>query len=155
MQLKRIATKNSRRLALVLLLGGVTAATQAGEMERAQEYRQGVMNVLRWNMKAMSDMMKGKTPYDADAFARHAEDLAKAASLDLLAGFPEDSDSGDTDARPDIWLDFEGFTRKLQDLREASQRLRELSAAGDKAAMGSALGKTGKTCKACHDNYRD
>jgi len=155
MPLKCIATKTGPWLTLVLLLGGVAASTQAGEMERAQAYRQGVMNVLRWNMKAMSDMMKGKTPYDAGAFARHAEDLAKAASLDLLAGFPEDSDSGDTDARPDIWLDFEGFTRKLRDLREASQSLRELSAAGDKAAMGNALGKTGKTCKACHDTYKD
>jgi cytochrome c556 len=127
----------------------------AGEMEQAQEYRQGVMNVLRWNMKAMSDMMKGKRPYDAKAFAAYANDLAKAATLNLMPGFPEESDSGDTDARPDIWLDFDDFKQKFVDLRAASRSLSEIAAGGDKAAMGKALGKTGKACKACHDKYKD
>ena len=127
----------------------------AGEMEQAQEYRQGVMNVFRWNMKSMSDMMKGKRPYDGEAFAGYADDLAKAATLDLMPGFPEESDSGDTDARPDIWLDFDDFKQKFQDLRKASRSLSETAAGGDKAAMGEALGKTGKACKACHDKFKD
>lgn len=127
----------------------------AGELERALEYRQGAMNVYSWNMKAMGDMMKGKKPYDGEAFARHASDLAAAASLDLLAGFPPESDSGETDARADIWFDFEDFTQKLEDLRSASQNLSQVAAGGDKEAMGEALGKTGKSCKACHDSYKD
>jgi cytochrome c556 len=130
-------------------------STSAGELERALDYRQGVMNVLSWNMKAMGAMMKGKKPYDAAAFARHADDLSKAASLDVIAGFPADSDQGETDARPDIWLDFEDFTQKMEDLRSASQALSKVAAGGDKAAMGEALSKTGKTCKACHDSYKD
>ncbi|MEJ2592383.1 MAG: cytochrome c [Candidatus Thiodiazotropha sp.] len=139
---------------LGLALGSVQSAF-AGEMEQAQEYRQGIMNVFRWNMKAMSDMMKGKRPYDAKAFAGYASDLAKAASLDLMPGFPEESDSGDTDARADIWLDFADFKQKFEDLRSASRSLDEIAAGGDKAAMGEALGKTGKACKACHDKYKD
>lgn len=142
----------------VFMLGLTAAGIQtaaAGEMEQAQEYRQGVMNVFRWNMKAMSDMMKGKRPYDAKAFAGHASDLAKATSLDLMPGFPEDSDSGDTDARPDIWLDFDDFKQKFENLRTASRSLDEVAAGGDKTAMDEALGKTGKACKACHDKFKD
>lgn len=150
--------KRSVRLALIgaVLLGGLASqAATAGELERTLEYRQGVMNVMSWNMKAMGAMMKGEKPYDAEAFARHAKDLAGAASLDVLAGFPEDSDQGETDALPDIWLDFEGFTQKLEDLRTASRNLSEVAAGGDKAAMGDALGRTGKTCKGCHESFKD
>ena len=127
----------------------------AGEVERALEYRQGLMNVFSWNMKAMGAMLKGEQPYDEKAFAQHADDLATASSLDLLAGFPEDSDKGETDALPDIWLDFEGFSQKFDDLRSASRKLSEVAATGDKAAMGEAFGKTGKTCKGCHDSFKN
>jgi cytochrome c556 len=138
-----------------LIYGASIHTVFAGELERALEYRQGVMNVFSWNMKAMGAMLKGKKPYDAETFARHANDLASAASLELLAGFPEDSDQGETDALPDIWLDFEGFTQKLEDLRTASRSLSEAAASGDKAAMGDAFGKTGKTCKGCHDSFKN
>ena len=149
-----------KRAGLVLLSAvigsGVGAQSAlAGDLERALEYRQGVMNVYGWNMKAMSDMMKGNKPYDAKVFARHAGDLANAATLDVLAGFPPESDQGETDARPDIWFDFDDFTQKLDDLRSASRNLSQVAAGGDKAAVGDALGKTGKTCKACHDSYKD
>ncbi|MEJ2694839.1 MAG: cytochrome c [Candidatus Thiodiazotropha sp.] len=148
--------KMSAGLAGALLFYGVgIESATAGELERALDYRQGVMNVFSWNMKSMGDMMKGKKPYDSALFARHADDLAKAASLDLLAGFPPDSDQGESDARPDIWFDFEDFSQKLADLRDASQALRKAVASGDKAAIGDALGKTGKRCKACHKSYKD
>ncbi|MCU7811136.1 MAG: cytochrome c [Candidatus Thiodiazotropha sp. (ex Notomyrtea botanica)] len=140
---------------LVFIWGSAGQVAQAGELERALEYRQGVMNVLGWNMKSMGNMMKGKQPYDAEAFAVHAGDLAKAATLDVLPGFPEDSDEGETDARAEIWLDFDDFKQKLEDLRHASQALSEAAVGGDKAAMGDALGKTGKACKACHDGYKN
>ncbi len=142
-------------VACAALLGASAHTVFAGELERTLDYRQGVMNVYSWNMKAMGAMMKGEAAYDQAAFARHANDLAKAASLDLLAGFPADSDQGETDARPDIWLDFDDFEQKLENLREASQSLSEAAAAGDKEAMGQALGKTGKQCKACHERYKD
>jgi cytochrome c556 len=142
-------------VAAALIYGASSHAVFAGDLERALDYRQGVMNVYSWNMKEMGAMLKGKKTYDAKAFARHANDLASAASLDLLAGFPEDSDKGETDALPDIWLDFEDFTQKLEDLRKASRSLSEAAASGDKAAMGDAFGKTGKTCKGCHDSYKN
>jgi cytochrome c556 len=57
---KRKLFKGLVCIALVCGLG--THIAFAGELERALEYRQGVMNVFSWNMKAMSAMMKGKKP---------------------------------------------------------------------------------------------
>ncbi|MET0091105.1 MAG: cytochrome c, partial [Candidatus Thiodiazotropha sp.] len=108
--------------ALVLSLGG--AVSQAGEVEKAVEYRQGAMEVYSWNMKGMGDMMKGEKPYDAARLAVMAKDLETATQLDLLSGFPSDSESDDSDALPDIWLDFDDFKSKYEDLRMAAKALR-------------------------------
>ncbi|MET0067156.1 MAG: cytochrome c [Candidatus Thiodiazotropha sp.] len=138
-----------------LLLCGAGITSHAGELEKAVEYRQGVMGVYSWNMKGMSEMMKGAKPYDADRLAVMAGDLQAATQLDLLSGFPTDSESDESDALPDIWLDFDDFKSKYQDLREAAKALNSAVAGGDKDAIGAALKKTGGTCKACHKKYKN
>lgn len=127
----------------------------AGEVEKAVNYRQGVMNVYSWNMKAMSDMMKGKTPFDQNTFAGHARDLAAASTLNLMPGFPEDSESEESDALPEIWMAFGDFEDKYKALGEAARQLSEVAVGGDKAGIGQALEQTGKACKACHKQYKN
>jgi cytochrome c556 len=133
-----------------LVLGG-----EDGDVSRAIEYRESLMTIFQWNMKPMGAMMKGKMPYDPTQFQRHAKDLSAAAKLDLLAGFPEDSVSDDSDALPDIWLDFEGFKQKYQDLKMAADALEMATQGGDKAAIQSAFGDLGKSCKSCHRAFKD
>jgi cytochrome c556 len=137
------------------LLSGPIQAGEGGDVARAIEYRQSLMTILAWNMKPMGAMMKQKMPYDQAAFARHAQDLAAAAQLDLLAGFPMDSEGDDSDALPDIWLDFEGFQQKYKDLQSASNDLSQVAGSGDMAKIKPAFEALGKTCKACHRAYKD
>jgi cytochrome c556 len=137
------------------LLSGLGHAGEAGDIQRAIEYRQSVMTVFNWNMKSMGAMMKQKRPYDQAAFARHAQDLATAARLDLLAGFPLDSEGEDSDALPDIWLDFEDFQQKYKDMQVASNDLSEVAGGGDMTKIKPAFEALGKTCKACHRAYKD
>ncbi len=153
MQAKTIA------LSALLLSGtaGSTAALAEGGHSKAIDYRNSVMTVLKWNMGAMGAVLKGERPYDRDQFKRHAQDLAGAAHLDLLAGFPEGSDEGeDTDARMDIWMDWKGFEEKYADLKTASRDLAETAAgSGGLQAIGPKFGAVGKACKACHDSFKD
>jgi cytochrome c556 len=142
-------------LALISSLMFSFSSVWAGEVEKAVEYRQGVMNVYGWNMKAMSNMMKGKIPFDQKAFARHAKDLAAASSLNLMPGFPEDSESEQSDALPEIWMEFDDFEAKYKDLVEAASSLSEVAADGDKVSLGKALEKAAKACKACHKKYKN
>ena len=74
---------------------------------KAIEYRQSIMNIYGWNLKAMGAIVKGKIPYDPAAFAVYSSDLIAASNLNLLSGFPEDSDEDETDAKSEIWLDWE------------------------------------------------
>jgi cytochrome c556 len=148
-------TKKVLSCTLMSSLMFATPLAWAGEIEKAVEYRQGVMNVLGWNMKAMSNMMKGKVPFDQQVFSDHAKDLASASGLNLMPGFPEDSESDESDALPEIWMEFDDFEAKYKKLGEAARNLSEAAVKGDKATLGKALETTGKACKACHKKYKN
>ncbi|MDJ0805202.1 MAG: cytochrome c [Gammaproteobacteria bacterium] len=142
-------------LLAALALSSQARADEVGSFDREIEYRQSVMTLYNWNMKPMGAMIKGKRPFDAAVFARHAKDLSAVAGLDLLSGFPEDSEDGETDALADIWLDFDDFQQKYADLQEASRALNQVAASSDQAEIKAAFGKVGKTCKACHKAYKN
>lgn len=143
-------------LAFAFSATGIQAADSAEKIAaKAVDYRQGVMNVYAYNVTSMGEMVKGKTEFDAAAFARHAKDLAAAAGLDVLAGFPEDSLNDDSDASESIWLDWDKFQEKHKALQEQSAKLAEVAAAGDEAAMKEQFAQTGKTCKGCHDDFKN
>ena len=148
-------TKKMLSLALISALIITAPMAWADEIEKAVDYRQGVMNVFGWNMKAMSNMLKGKTPFEQKLFASHAKDLAIASGLNLMPGFPEDSESEESDALVEIWMEFDDFEAKYKKLGETARSLSEVAANGDKAKLGKALEMTGKACKACHKKYKN
>ena len=139
------------------LLAATTTVTVAeeGTFEKEMEYRQGAMNVLSWNMKNISGMLKGKMPYDAEKVKIHAKDIASVASLNLIAGFPEDSEHEDSAALADIWMDFEDFEQKMADFRKAADDMNAAAQSGDQAAVGNAMKGLGKSCKSCHKKYKN
>lgn len=125
------------------------------EFTKEIEYRQSVMTIYSWNLKQMGAMLKGKVPFDAAVFRARAGDLAKATQLELLLGFPEDSDEGETDARADIWLDFEDFEQKYQNLQSEGELLNKAASGEDQAQLKAAFGDVGEACKACHKAYKN
>jgi cytochrome c556 len=140
---------------IALLASASQAVIAEGSFEKEIEYRQGVMNILSWNSKAVGDMLKGKTPYDADKVKIHARDIASAASLDILSGFPEESESPESDALPDIWMDFGDFEQKLADFRNAADNFNTAAQSGDQATVGTAMKDLGAACKSCHKKYKN
>ena len=129
--------------------------SQLAMADKNLEYRQGVMNIFSWNLKPMGAVVKGEAPYDAEKFSGYASDLAAAANLDLLAGFPEGSDEGETDAKSEIWFEREDFAVKFRDLQEKSAALEKAAASGDINQIRPAFGATARTCKQCHKQYKE
>jgi cytochrome c556 len=118
------------------------------------EYRQGVMAVLSWNLTAMGSMVKGETHFDPAAFKGYATDLATASSLNVLRGFPEDSLGDESDAMPEIWLNWSDFEGKYKALKEAAAKLSEVAATGDEAAMRAQFKEAAGACKGCHRDFK-
>ena len=147
-------------IALALAAGLAAAVTgttaSAVDAEDAIEYRQGVFQVIKWDFGPMVGMAKGKIPFDAEAFAMHAERVAAMAPR-ALEGFVEgsSSDDHDTDAKAEIWADWDKFEGGMQKLENGTAKLAEVAAGGDEMAMKKQLGEVGKTCKGCHDNFRE
>ncbi len=117
-------------------------------------YRQSLMQVIRWNFGPLGAMAKGDMAFDADIAARNAS-LIHQLSLRMEEGFAEGSGEGDTDAKAEIWSDWEDFLSKVQGLQETSGALAEVAAGGDYDAFRAQFAETGKACKACHDDYRE
>ena len=46
------------------------------------------------------------------------------------------------------------FKAKLDEYRAASRALAGAAAGSDQAAIGAAMGRTGRACKSCHDKYQ-
>lgn len=141
-------------LILGVFLAMSVQTAMAQKPEDAIKYRQGVFRVIGWNFGSMAAMAKGKKPYNAEEFARNAEIVAFMSKLPL-EGFTPGSESGDTRAKPDIWLDMEDFKAKLKKMQQEVDALAKVAKTGNFDASKEQLGEAGQACKACHDKYRE
>ena len=122
--------------------------------ERVIHYRQSAMAMIGWNFAPLGTMVKGKVPFDAKEFSRRADRL-EFLGPQLLEGFAKGSDSGaETDAKAEIWTDFEDCQVKLNDYINESKKLAEVARNGSEAEMKEQFRKTAESCKGCHDKYR-
>ena len=146
-----------RKQLFVALFTACCAATAIAQMkpEVVIDYRQSVMTLIGWNFGPMAAMVKGRIPFDAKEFAKHAGRVAFLAPQ-ALEGFAKGSDKGaKTAAKPEIWSDFDNFKLKLDDLINESKTLSDVAASGDEAKMKEQFKKVAGACKACHDKYKE
>ncbi len=147
-----------KRFATLALVGSLAAAPAAlshlDSEEFNQSYRQSLFALLGANFGPMASMVKGEMPWNDELFIHWSEDLARAASLDIMRGFPAGSDGGKTRAKPGIWNNTADFEAKIADLRRETAAMAEVSKSGDKKMLIKQFQKTGGTCKSCHDEYK-
>lgn len=128
-------------------------ADDAGEA--AQQYRRSVFGSIIWNFAPMSEMARGKRPYDAAEVKKRALTVSYLSLL-LDEGFPKGSgaSAGTTDALDAIWENPEDFAAKLRDFRVEANALRKISEQADQASFNEQFKKMSGTCKGCHDKYK-
>ena len=127
------------------------AANAFAGAEADIKYRQAVMKATGGHMMALGGIVKGDVPYRGDLVV-HAQ--AIAASAEMIGHlFPAGSGTGKTKAKPEIWTNAADFKLKVEEFRAASKALAAAAQGSDPAALGAAMGRTGKACKGCHDKY--
>jgi len=143
-----------------LLFAAACAAFAASALahspeEDAVEYRQGLMTVIGWNFGPLGAMVKGKKPFDASAFALHAERIAYLSDQ-VVEGFPKGSDkAAHTDAKAALWANFDDFSDKAKAFNTESRALAEVARSKDEAKMKAQFKKVAEACKACHEKYKN
>ncbi|TVQ34516.1 MAG: cytochrome c [Geminicoccaceae bacterium] len=145
-------------LCTVLLTGIAVTSPVAADTapDKAIEYRQQLYQTLGANLTAIVLNLRQEVAFQEN-IPTHADTLA--AILPLIKAATEQNTAGQgsarTQAKPEIWSDWDTFARLADESVTAGQRLAEVAAAGDMQALGQQVQATAATCRACHDRFRN
>jgi cytochrome c556 len=142
----RFATK---AVIISLALSAGMAFAKEGVQDATVKARMDLMDNNALNAGILGGMASGKTEFDASAAAAaKAALLADAANIG--AKFEPEVDDPVSEARPDIWMNWEGFLEKAKGLEAAAGAIDVSSLEGVQAGMSA----IGGACKACHSDFR-
>jgi cytochrome c556 len=136
-----------------LVLAAAASAQSFQKPEDAIKYRRGAKTVLGAHFGALGAMANGRVPFDAAAAARHADVIALVSHLPF-AGFLPGTEKGETRAKDDIWLEPAKFKADADKMQEAVGKLAAAAKTGNLDNLKAAFGPAGRSCKACHDDFR-
>lgn len=142
--------------ALSLSTGVVANEHAFNDGDKAVEYRQKALSIMQQNFASMAEMVKGEVDYDANIFANRANDFEKLAGIPWSGFAVEGAMPGDnTDALTAIWDNWEDFQQRSQDLQNYASELANAAESGSMDNIKPVFMNAAKTCKGCHDEYKD
>ena len=106
--------------------------------------------------KTVNDVLKLDKP-DLVAIQLAAKDV-KYASDEILFWFAQGSgpETGlEMEAKMDIWQEWDAFTANINEFKVEAVKLHETAQSGDLDAIAAQAQLVGKSCKSCHDKYRE
>lgn len=126
--------RNTTIAALVASAAGVAALAHGGATGIVKE-RMDAMSAMGDATKAVAPMMRGEAPYDADALRQAAESFRSHAGEAMTSLFPEGSGGAPSEARDEIWENWDAFAALAEQLDTYAEGL--ALAAGNGMAAGS------------------
>ena len=137
---------------VVLITASSIVFAHSGVKDKNVKERMMLMKEMANNTKTIGQMLKGKTPFDADE-AKLALERLSSLSLETPKVFKINASDPKSEARPAIWDEFDEFTRLSKDLAETSLLLAgSIDSIDD---LRPALKGVSSGCKACHRQYRE
>ncbi|MHC8491079.1 c-type cytochrome [Thalassospira sp. SM2505] len=120
------------------------------------EKRMDGMKAIGQQIKIMVPMMKGALPYDPAKVAESAGIIEEHAGENFTNLFPEGSDEKPSEALADIWTDWSKFSDLATELQNSATALKTVAASnGSEDEFKGALGTMMRTCKSCHNSFRE
>ncbi|MDH4192263.1 MAG: cytochrome c [Betaproteobacteria bacterium] len=117
--------------------------------------RKAAMTLIAKYIGPVGAMVQGKIPYDAAVVARNAS-FAEALSKMPWDGFETSTQNfKETRAKPEIYSNSAKFNAASDSMQTEIGKLAAAARSGDQNAVKAAFGGVGKTCKACHDDFRN
>ena len=139
------------------LLATAAQAQQAPKPEQLIKWRQSAYQVIGWNTGRIKANVDGN--YNKDDVIRAANTIAAVANGGLPTLFAAGTDSGkgwhDTSVKPTLFSDAAGAAAAQAAFGKEANELARVAQGGDVAAVKAQLAALQKTCKACHDDYRN
>jgi cytochrome c556 len=131
----------------IFLFAGAAMAAEATDPDVIA--RQALMKTVGMNTKVLGDMAGGKAEFDATK-AAEAKAALVAASAGIGAKFEPQATDPVSEAKPEIWMNWEDYLKKASALNVAASALDTASVTTVGAGMAGLAG----ACKDCHTLYR-
>ena len=138
--------------ALTVAIVALALSGTAFAADTTIEYRKNNRKAIGAHMQSVVAIVKGEVEF-ADQLPAHARALADTASFSKAA-FEQKATSGDSTAKADIWQRWDDFAADADAMQAAADKLAAAASTGDKGALRASVGELGRTCKSCHDSYR-
>jgi cytochrome c556 len=144
--------------ALACAAVGSALAQQAPKPEALIKWRQSAFQVVAWNSGRIKSSLDGA--YNKEQVLKAATVIAAVANAGLGGLFAPGTESGkgwhDTTARPELFANTARFAELGGEFgKESNELVRVVSSGADAAAVKEQFGKLQKTCKSCHDDFRN
>lgn len=144
---------------LLIALAAATAAppvcAQFAKAEDAIRYRQAAFTVLSTHFRSLNNMASGKAPFDAKTAAADADVLATVGALPFIAFGPGTDQGARTKANPLIWQKTADFKEDAEQSQAEIAKLVTAARSGNLDAIKSTANAVARTCKSCHDSFKD
>lgn len=156
--MKHIKKIAATAVALSLLAGaGLVQAQQAPKPEQLIKTRQSSFQLVAWHVGRVKASLDGT--YNKDDVQRSANAIAAIANSGLGGLFAPGSESGNgwhnTTAKPEAFKDTAKFGQYGAAFAKEASALASVNAGGDVAAIKAQFANLQKTCKTCHDDFKN
>ena len=134
-------------ISALLMTGAAFAAVTATDPDVIA--RKDLMKTIGGAAKTLGGMASGEVAHDAAA-AEAAKQAMIAAAAEIEAKFTNNAADPASEAKPEVWTNWNDFLGKGKALGDAAGALDVASA----ESIGAGMGAIGGACKACHTDYR-
>ena len=144
--------------ALILAsVAGSVLAQQTLKPEEMIKTRKAAYSFMAWNMGKIKANLDGSFNKDQVIASANAVAAVANSGLGALFGPGTDKEVGGekTRVKPEFFQQQDKVREVAMNFNKEANELAKVAATGDKAAIQAQFGKTGATCKACHDNFRN
>lgn len=140
---------------LAVVMGAAVAqgAFAQAKPEVLVKQRQAAMTLLGKYFGPMAAMARGKAPFNASVVQRNAGFVDNLSRMPW-DGFDASTRSLDTRALPAVFNDAATFKQAANRMENEAAKLVAVSKSGDEGAVKAQIGALGKSCGACHDDFR-
>ena len=144
--------------AIALAAATSALAQQAPKPENLIKWRQSAFQVVAWNSGRIKSSLDAS--YDKTQVLRSANAISAIANAGLGSLFAAGTESGkgwhDTTVKGEAFTNQAKFAELGGEFaKESNELVRVVSSGGDAATVKDQFGKLQKTCKSCHDDFRN
>jgi len=141
-------------IASALLLGACSDDAKDTHPQQLVSKRQAIFKKMTKTLEPMGLVARERKDYNKGEFQAEAQALQELSSQPWVL-FASDGNYPPTRAKPSVWQSPAEFKKAQDSYLATVEQLVKVSASADMGAIRQAVNEVEKSCKSCHDQFRN